>query len=246
MKTLIIILVLLSSSVYSEDLKGLFGIQLGKIFNDELKADDFNTENKIYDLESIKNINDINKLDKILEEIKWSNGYNIKITPKIFNDSFDTYSVTLSPATKKIIHINGSGKGMPNKKRCEDIYNFYTKFFREKYKDDYFSIGSRKGIDDSSFNIIFIKNKPPKQETVNKKVIDLSKNLLTNTFQEAPTKKLDPSDRLIAINCNKKNLNISILNFGIFKKILLEEKELMENAILIQREKLTNSDTSGL
>lgn len=218
MKTLISILVLFSSSVFSNEIIGLFGIKLGETFSEELRTKVSLTDDDLFNLKDITTITEIKELDKLRNELFSVNNYLKSITsevkPRLLNNSFNQYSVSLSPLDKKILSISAKGK---NKKECKNVITFYKDYFFNKYKDYYPNLYI-SNIVDSTLNIYFSKSE-----------LDIVGDYIHVNF-----------------SCQKFNLRIKATNKVLTQRIKREEGYIIEKAIVKKINKLLNNDTSGL
>ena len=173
---IIFLLFLFSSSVYSEEINGLFGIELGEVFSKELKDENSKSNNDFFNLNYIKTISEISELDKLKKK---SFDISSTIKPRILNSSYNNYSANISPLSKKILSITAYGKGMENKELCKDFFKSYTEFFNDKYIKTYPSMLISHGISLDILIISFVRNDDNKSSLLmniscNKKLISIT------------------------------------------------------------------------
>ena len=131
MKTLIAILVLLYAiSAKAEKLEGLFGVKIGEILTKELiihpppfigfNYDDFLNHSA----------------DELSELLETTEAYDYQIKPRIPNNMFNKYIVTITPISKKIIAIQAITTPL-EKVICYHLERSTKSFFIEKYGSDY-------------------------------------------------------------------------------------------------------------
>ena len=240
MKYIVLLFIFLSQNIFANEIKGLFGLELGQ------KPVPSKEQYFIKEVNKAKTI-------KELQEIKASI-YNDDIrefTPSIKNKDFSEYSLLLSPVNKVVLKISASGDGMGFVKRtnkeCEERFEFYGNFFQNKYDEFYYSISTFKdALNSEKYFIRFNKFEKGKE------VLSETKNLDSEILEQEIIKVENNADifanKWIEITCNEREITISIDSNDANKHIIIEERNWVINLVETKIEKLTaeKTDTSGM
>jgi len=239
MKYIFLLVIFFSQNIFANEITGLFGAELGQ--------KPVPSKEQFY-------IEEINKAKNIerLQEIKASiyNDDVREFTPPINNKDFSEYSLVLSPVNKIILKIlaRGDGIGFVNRtnKECEERFEFYSNFFRNKYEAFYYSISSFKDLTGEKYYITFTKFEKGKEVLSETKNLD--SEILEQEIIEVENNKGIYADKLVAITCNNRKITISISSDAAYAKTISEERNWVINLVETKIEKLTaeNTDTSGM
>lgn len=217
MKIFLYLLVfLISTSVYSDELKGLFGFKLMDKYPN-IKLINF------LDIQSASSVEELDEINRyaggmIYYSADKGSGIIVEVTPIIKNDDFDKYFLRISPISGRIARIQAEGKNI-SETRCKELKYLYSEHFKDKYGKKY-TVSYRK-----------------KNENMKADIIEISSNYISYDIWLQCKPKL-----MISIYSSETFKLISDETFNIMNDLIKRKSEIRKNEKLSNIE----GDTSGL
>lgn len=250
MKKLILILILFCSPLLADEFEGLFGFKIGEELYGFTFDRDMNDPTSIglnldYIMENhIKSLKTKDEKIKKLEQFRRTfSSYNQKfeywVLPKIPNEMFSKFRITISPLSKRIVYILAHGKMIET--RCKQNRINIFEFIINKYSSTYKPNSSWLLNTETRENIYLHKIEKTYQESE-----DLDSNEIITTDLQTTSYPNDIVE--ISISCANEMIYISAIDDEYYSSIRREESAMINERISLEIKKITKEDldTSGL